>query len=343
VLLVLVVVAAGGSGFWAGQQFSDSDQDVLAGRSEPVTAAAHAGTLSETYPVPVSVEWAQNLSVPFLGDPGVVTSLGADPDVVTSVDSGAVIGAVDGQPIVVIEGQQPAYRALDAGTSGPDVTQLQDHLVAVGMLSADASDGNYGPSTADAVEAWWETLGITGQTTVPRGAVMFVADLPRLLTVDPTVQVGGLIAAGAALVTGVSQTPVATATLTELQERRFLAGGAEFSILDPSGDEIKVIVSGTRVRDFATEIVLTIPPDEVDQLSTSALAPGRVVRLSGRMTITAPVEGTIVPVAALGDHTATETTIRLANGDVRTVTVLAIVGGEAIVDPLEPSVIVVIG
>ncbi len=49
--------------------------------------------------------------------------------------------------------------------------------------------------TAKAVKAWWETLGITGRTTVPRGAVIFVANLPRLLTVDSAVQIGDLIAA----------------------------------------------------------------------------------------------------------------------------------------------------
>lgn len=342
-LLAFVVIATGGSGFWAGQQFSGSDQDLLAGPTEPVTAEARAGSLSETYPVPVSVEWAQDLSVPFLGDPGVVTSLGADPDVVASVDSGAVIGAVDGQPIVIIEGQHPAYRTLEAGTTGPDVAQLQDHLVAAGLLSADASDGTFGSSTADAVEAWWETLGITGRTAVPRGSVIFVADLPRLLTVDSAVQVGGLIAYGANLVIGVSRSPVAIVTLTELQERRFLAEDAEFSILDPGGGEIKATVSDARVRDFATEVVLTVSPDELGQLSTSALAPGRIVRLSGRMTITAPVEGTVVPAAALGDPSAPETTIRLVDGSVRTVTVIAVVGGEAVVDPLEPGVTIVIG
>ncbi len=93
-LLVLVVVAAAGAGFWAGQQFGREADNAEAGASEPVTATARTGTLGEEYPAPINLEWTQDLSLPFLGETAVVTALGTEPGDYVSIDSGAVIGTV---------------------------------------------------------------------------------------------------------------------------------------------------------------------------------------------------------------------------------------------------------
>ncbi len=342
-MLALVVAAAVGAGFWAGQQFGGEVDNVESEAPEPVTAAARAGTLGEEYAVPISLEWDQDLSLPFLGDTGVVTALSAESGGFASVASGSAIGTVDGEPVVVIEGEHPAYRPMELGVAGIDVAQLQDHLASAGFLAAADADGSFGPTTAQAVREWWETLGVRDRDTVPNGSVIFAGDLPRLVSTDPSVRVGELIATGAPFLVGVSSTPVATVTLTEIQENRFLAEGATFVVNDPTGAEVEMTVLGTQIRDRATEIELALPPDEFDGWRNLTLSPGNPTRLSGRMVVTPATEGTIVPAAALNGLADSDATLRLAGGGTVDVKVVAVVGGQAIVEPLDPGTVVVAG
>ena len=342
-LLALVVAAAGGAGFWAGQQFGREVGNAESEAPEPVTAAARTGTLGEEYAVPISLEWTQDLSLPFLGDTGVVTALSTDSRAFASIASGSAIGTVDGDPVVVIEGEHPAYRLMELGVAGVDVAQLQDHLVSTGLLAVADADGSFGPATAQAVQELWETLGVNDRDTVPIGSIIFAGDLPRLVSTDPSVRVGEFIATGAPFLVGVSSTPVATVTLSEIQENRFLAEGATFWVSDPTGAEVEMTVLGTQIRDRATAIELALPSDEFDGWSNLTLLPGNPARLSGRMVVTPPTEGTIVPSAALNDLADSNATVRLASGSAVDVKVVAVVGGLAVVEPLEPGTVVVVG
>lgn len=293
--------------------------------------------------MPVSLEWTPDLALPFLGESGVVTTLSTDTGSFVGVESGSVIATIDGEPVVVIEGEQPAYRPLARGVAGADVEQLQDHLVLAGLLAAADADGSFGEATAQAVAAWWETVGVSDRDNVPLGSVIFAGDMPRLLAADPSVRVGHLIATGAPLLVGVSSTPVTTVTPTEIQENRFLAEGATFTVNDPAGAEIELTVLGSEVTDRATEIRLAFPPGRLDELSQLTLSPGQPARISGRMVVTPLTEGTIVPTAALIDITGADATLRLADGTAVDVRVVAVVGGQAIVEPLEPGTDVVVG
>jgi len=102
-------------------------------------------------------------------------------------------------------------------------------------------------------------------------------------------------------------------------------------------------VLGTQIRDRVTEIELALPPDEFDGWANLTLSPGLPARLSGRMVVTPPTEGTIVPSAALNDLTDSDATLRLADGGAADVKVVAVVGGQAIVEPLDPGTVVVVG
>lgn len=83
--LALVVVLAAGAGFWAGRQFAHEADDGEIEVLQPVTATARNGALGEEYAVPVSLEWAPDLALPFLGEAGVVTALSAEPGTFASV------------------------------------------------------------------------------------------------------------------------------------------------------------------------------------------------------------------------------------------------------------------
>ena len=342
-LAVLVVALAAGAGFWAGLQFAHEADGGEVEVLQPVTATARSGTLGEEYAVPVSLEWVPDLALPFLGEAGVVTALSAESGSFASVASGSVIGAVDGEPIVVIEGDHPAYRPMAPGVAGEDVEQLQNHLVSAGFLAVADADGSFGVSTARAVQSWWATLGVSGRDTVPLGRVIFAGDLPRLLSTDSSVRVGHLIATGAPLLAGVSSTPVTTVELTEIQESRFLAEGATFTVNDPTGAVVELTVLESRVGDRAVEVQLAFPPGGFDEWPQLTRSPGQPARISGRMVVTPPTEGTLVPLAALNDHAGADATLRLADGATVDVRVVAVVGGQAIVDPLEPGTDVVVG
>ena len=345
-LLVFVVMAACGAGFWAGQQFGSEPDNAALEVARPVTATARTGVLGEEYAVPVVLESTQDLSLPFLADTGVVTTLSAEPGSFASINSGAVVGTVDGEPIVVIEGEHPAYRSMSLGDVGVDVVQLQDHLVSMGLLAGADADGSFGTTTEQAVEAWWETLGVRGRDTVPTGSVMFVGGLPRLLSVDPSVRVGQLISTGAPLLVGVSSVPSTTVTLTDIQERRFLAEDAQFTVSGPTGEEVGLTVLGSRVRDRAAIVELAFPAGLLDEWADLSLSPGQPTRLSGTMIVTPQTEGTIVPLAALNDIAVSDATLHTESGNETVdvdVNVVAVVGGLAIVEPLEPGTVVLLG
>ena len=340
--LVLVVLLAAGAGYWAGQQFDSADDDNEIEPSEPLTTTTRTGTLGEEYPAPISLEWTQNLALPFLGETGVVTALRSDSGSFSSVESGAVIGTVNGTPVVVLEGEQPAHRRMEVGITGIDVAQLQAFLVLAGFLMANDADGTFGEATAQAVQDWWETLGVEDRNTVPIGSVIFASDLPRLLSTDQSVRVGQFITTGAPFLVGVSSTPVASVTLTDIQEQRFLVEGAKFYASDPNGAEVEMTVLASQIRDGTNNIELGLPADVFDRWSFLISAPGTPARLRGRMVVTPPVEGTIVALAALNNLTDSNATVRLASGDEVVVKVVAVVGGQAIVEPIDPGEVVVI-
>ena len=93
---------------------------------------------------------------------GVVTTLPAEGD---TIAFGEVLFAVDGQPVVLLEGDIPQYRPFDLGMAGgADVEQLQRNLVALGYADPDLTvDGAFTLATRDAVEAMQRQLGADGQ------------------------------------------------------------------------------------------------------------------------------------------------------------------------------------
>lgn len=82
-----------------------------------------------------------------------------------TVSAGAVVLELSGRPIIALAGAIPSYRDLAPGASGPDVTQLQQALLAQGLLADSQVDGVYGSATSDAVSQLYSRLGYTAQST----------------------------------------------------------------------------------------------------------------------------------------------------------------------------------
>lgn len=102
-------------------------------------------------PVGLRVETAD------LGNTAVVT--GQVPEVGASVDVASVALEIVGRPVIVLPGELPTYRSLRAGVSGPDVLQLKQALVALGIGVGDAASSTYDARTAAGVRALYQRVG----------------------------------------------------------------------------------------------------------------------------------------------------------------------------------------
>lgn len=127
---------------------------------------------------------------------GVVTDVVAAGE---TIQQGDVLYRVNGEPVVVLYGDIPAYRTLrDLGDNmvGDDVLQLETALVALGydpdgLASVDDEFTSY---TATMVERWQEDLGVDEDGVVNLGDVIFIPEAADVLSVS--IDVGQSVGAG---------------------------------------------------------------------------------------------------------------------------------------------------
>jgi len=207
--------AAGGWAFGYGP-FSHHGTAAAGSGQQPAavplsTAAVQQGTLrvreddagTVGYPSPVTV---------YAAAAGTLTWV---PAVGTVIRPGHPLYAVDGQDVMLLRGGTPAWRSFYLGMAGgPDVTELQRDLIALGYdpYHAITVDGRYDSATEAAVERWQTALGwtVTGELTLGQ-----VAFLPGPVQVSQQLaEAGAPVTLGAQVLDVTSTTPVVTVTLT---------------------------------------------------------------------------------------------------------------------------------
>ena len=99
-----------------------------------------------------------------------------------TIDAGHVLYRVDNEPVIAMRGRTPAWRTMAPGISGPDVTELQANLIALGFASGQFSDpsGYYDLLTADSVQRWQLAAGLLVTGQVALGQVIFVPAAVRV-------------------------------------------------------------------------------------------------------------------------------------------------------------------
>jgi peptidoglycan hydrolase-like protein with peptidoglycan-binding domain len=135
------------------------------------------------------------------GTSGVITDVVAAGETITQGD---VLYRVNGDPVVVMYGDIPAYRTLrdlSDNMTGPDVLQLEEALVALGydpdgLASVDDEFTDY---TETMVERWQEDLGVEETGQVDLGNIIFIPAESDVLAV--AVAVGDSVNAGQPIVT----------------------------------------------------------------------------------------------------------------------------------------------
>jgi hypothetical protein len=97
-----------------------------------------------------------------------------------TIRNGRQLAEIDGEPLFALTGTVPAWRDLIPGESGPDVTELQKALAALGYYDNGDTPGDFGAATEDAVSLYYEHLGYTPPSTggVPAADVVFLSSLP---------------------------------------------------------------------------------------------------------------------------------------------------------------------
>jgi multidrug efflux system membrane fusion protein len=127
-----------------------------------------------------------------------------------TLDQGDVLMTVDGEPVVLLLGDVPAYRLMEIGVEGSDVLQLQTALEDLGFGSVQgfSVDGEYSTATAAAVVAWQVSVGARPDGIVNLGDIMFVPESIRvgatLVAVGDELRDGTLILSSSSNATNVS-------------------------------------------------------------------------------------------------------------------------------------------
>jgi hypothetical protein len=224
VLVLALLGAAAGIAWSAGAFRSRNSPGTGQGAPPPATQPVVRENLSSQVPVTATLGYADSYTVRGQGE-GTLTWLPAAGRVIRQ---GQVLYRVDNaSPVVLLYGPVPAWRTLDEGLTGADVTQLNHDLVALGYAdSADISElgwDYFSWETAYGVEQMESALGVSSAPgSLPPGSVVFAPGAIRVTNVLGSL---GGPAAGPVLA-ATSEQHVVTIPLSTAQESEVAVGDA---------------------------------------------------------------------------------------------------------------------
>ena len=150
--------------------------------------------------------------------------------------------SVNDEPVPLLYGAIPAYRAFSVGMSdGADVAELTGDLIALGYGGGLSPSNHYSSATAAAVQRWQGARGLPVTGEIPLGAVVFEPGPIRVTSVAASV---GAVVGGGTVLTATSTTPVVAVDLDVSQEYLVKPGDAVTVVL-PNGSST---VGGTSRR-----------------------------------------------------------------------------------------------
>jgi multidrug efflux pump subunit AcrA (membrane-fusion protein) len=250
VVVVLVLLAAGAGIAWSAGAFgSRGSSGAGQGAPPPATQPVAVEELSSTTPVNAILGYARSYTVRGQGG-GALTWL---PSAGQVIGQGQVLYRVDdGVPVVLLYGPVPAWRLLDEGLTGADVTQLNHDLVALGYASSSditALGWDYFSwETAYGVQQMESALGVSSPPeSLPLGSVVFEPEAIRVTNVLGSL--GG--PASGPVLAATSDQHVVTILLSTAQESE-VAVGDPVTVTLPDGastpgkiSSVGTVASGT--------------------------------------------------------------------------------------------------
>jgi multidrug efflux pump subunit AcrA (membrane-fusion protein) len=173
---------------------------------------------------------------------GLITKL---PAVGQVVRQGQVLYRVSGKPVVLLYGRVPAYRSLSYDMTGPDVTELNAALVALGYATRSELNPRshyFSLETLYALRRLQYHLGVTQTGELALGQAVFLSAAARITTLGTGTVPGGPVRPGASILSATSTTPVVTVNLDAAQQTEVKAGD-KVTITLPSGKTTPGVVS----------------------------------------------------------------------------------------------------
>jgi hypothetical protein len=300
---MVVVVAAGVVSAWRAGVFSAAASPGSGGLGAPAPATQPVvrEDIAATTPVGATLGHAGSYTVRGQGG-GTLTWLPSAGQVIGQGQ--ALYKTGNGSPVVLLCGSVPAWRPLDDGITGQDVTQLNHDLVDLGY--ADRADivalgwDYYSWETTSAVQQLEEHLGVSSPSgSLSLGQVVFEPEALRVSQV--TGSLGG--SANGPVLTATSDRHVVTVPLDASDQSEVKAGDT-VSIMLPDG---------------------TTTPGVVSSVGTVATTSGS----GGSPTTTIPVQVTLTDPGAAGTLVQAPVTVNITTesspGPVLAVPVTALV------------------
>lgn len=296
--LCVVMFVAGGAVAWA-------LVTLLRPAVSPVDTAAYTyatvtrGQIESTVRLDTTTRWTTK-GVGVNRSAGVVTGV-SDALGQGDANQGDVLYSVDLRPVVVAQGDVPAFRSITVGESGEDVAQLQGMLTALGYYGK-AITGKVDAATQQAIRLWQGGLGVERTGVVQAGDVIFVPHLPANLVLNTS-----LIVRGATLMGGenvVSQLPTAPSfsILASGTQAAMVQSGYRVEITAPDGDLWQATTADQVVDSDTGFVNINLAGSGDTPICGSACGSIPVVGqtvLASTIVTMEPVSGLLVPSASL--------------------------------------------
>jgi hypothetical protein len=294
-VLVLAVLAAGVGAAWAEGAFRSHGSSGTGQGTPPATQQVVREDLASQVPLTATLGYAGSYTVQGQGG-RTLTWL---PPAGQVIRQGQALYRVDnGTPVMLLYGPVPAWRMLDEGLTGADVTQLNHDLVALGY--ADSSDVStlgwdyFSWETAYGVQRMESAAGVSSPPgSLPLGSVVFEPDAIRISSVPGSL---GGPAAGQVLAATSDQHVVTIPVSTS--EESGVAVGDPVTVTLPDGASTpgKISSVGTVATGTSTNatIQVTVTLAHPSAAGTLDQAPVTVY-----VTIATASDVLVVPVAAL--------------------------------------------
>ena len=208
----------------------NSTSSLSSGGGQVATAPVVRTDLSTTVQVGGSIGYDGSYTITALDGGGSVYTWLPQPGQV--IKQGQPVYSVGDEPVPLLYGSLPAYRAFSTGMSGgPDVGQLTRDLIALGYGDGLSQSDNYSSATAAAVGRWQHASGLRATGEIPLGGGFFEPGPIRVASVMPS---PGMPVSGGTVLTATSLTPVVTVDL-DVSEEYLVKPGDAVTVVLPDG------------------------------------------------------------------------------------------------------------
>ena len=155
----------------------------------------------------------------------------------STVDRGQPLYEVDGRKVPLLFGDKPAWRPLGPDTSGADVKQLKQNLVALGYGTASVlgTGDAWTAATTGAVKRWQKAAGLDQDGVVDLGEIVFLPD--AVIVSSQSGHLGEDARPGGEVLTATPAAPVVTVKV-DASKRHLVAAGDTVDIELPGGKRI---------------------------------------------------------------------------------------------------------